>query len=93
MQVQKLWLKRSVMKIPLLLAHVRDILILPFTVLVIVPYFIVDPDQQMTDHAVILKIIGTVLFIPGVVLFVYSIILFNNIAKGTLAPWSAKQNS
>src|SRR5688572_5891716 len=79
------------MKTSLLLAHARDILLLPFTVLVIVPHLIYDNDQPMTADSILLTIIGTMLIIPGITLFAYSIILFNNIAKGTLAPWSPKQ--
>jgi protein-S-isoprenylcysteine O-methyltransferase Ste14 len=79
------------MKQPSLLKHLRDILILPFTVTVIVPYFIYNPDKLFPFHSTLFVITGALLVLAGVSLFLYTVLLFNNIGKGTLAPWSPTQ--
>lgn len=79
------------MKPPSLLSHLRDVLILPFTVTCIVPYLIYDPTRLFIPDTIILKIIGGVVLAAGLSLFVYTVFLFKTIGKGTLAPWSPKQ--
>src|SRR5688572_6475374 len=79
------------MKPPSLLSHLRDVLILPFTVTCIVPYLIYDPARLFFPNIIILKIIGGVMLAAGLSLFVYTVFLFKTIGKGTLAPWSPKQ--
>jgi protein-S-isoprenylcysteine O-methyltransferase Ste14 len=74
-----------------LLRHLRDILILPFTVTCIIPYFIYDSHQHDVPNNLGLRIIGIFLLVCGMSLFLYTVILFNNIGKGTLAPWSPTQ--
>jgi protein-S-isoprenylcysteine O-methyltransferase Ste14 len=76
------------MKTPTLLHHLRDILILPFTVTVIVPYLF---RPQFVPGYNIFKISGILLGMAGLSLFFYTVFLFRTIAKGTLAPWSPKQ--
>lgn len=71
-------------------AHLRDILILPFTVTCIVPYFIYDSSERLPE-SIFFKILGVVIGCSGMVLFVYTVFLFKTIGKGTLAPWSEKQ--
>lgn len=73
-----------------LLSHVRDIMILPFTVTCIVPYFIVSK-SVWGPESIGLKIIGIVIGVTGLILFFYTVFLFKTIGKGTLAPWSEKQ--
>lgn len=81
----------SAEKSPSVFKHIRDILILPFTVTCIVPYLVYDPTQnRITDHLLV-KASGVVLLLAGVSLFGYTVSLFNRIGKGTLAPWSPKQ--
>jgi protein-S-isoprenylcysteine O-methyltransferase Ste14 len=72
-----------------LLAHARDILILPFTVTVIVPWYIMRPGT--IEGNIAFKIAGIVVGLVGLAFFLCTIFLFRNIAKGTLAPWSPKQ--
>jgi protein-S-isoprenylcysteine O-methyltransferase Ste14 len=72
-----------------LLKHLRDILILPFTVTCIVPYFIYDKSRFTANG--LLTILGLIFFCLGILLFFYTVFLFGKIAKGTLAPWSEKQ--
>ena|SRR5688572_22932620 len=71
-------------------AHLRDILILPFSVTVIIPYFIYEDDHRIPE-TIFLKIIGVIIGSAGSFLFFYTVFLFKNIGKGTLAPWSEKQ--
>ena len=72
-----------------LLAHLRDIIILPFTVTVIVPYLIYKGGQGIIPDHIILKIMGGVILLSGGMLFFYTVFLFDTIGKGTLAPWAS----
>ena len=76
------------MKNSSLLLHFRDILILPFTVTVVIPYFI--GPQFVTGYA-LFKISGIALGLVGLTMFLYTVFLFRTIGKGTLAPWTIKQ--
>jgi len=71
-----------------LLAHFRDILLLPVMVTVIIPYFIGKPENQPSGY---LQFAGLVLGVAGLSLFLFTVILFKLIGRGILAPWSAKQ--
>jgi len=77
--MNKLWLKQF-----------RDIAVLPFTVICVVPYFIYNPGDTLIPKVLLLKIVGTISLAGGLSLFIYTIVLFNRIGKGTLAPWSPK---
>jgi protein-S-isoprenylcysteine O-methyltransferase Ste14 len=79
------------MKNPSVFKHVRDILILPFTVTCIVPYLIHNPEQNLIPDSLIMKSVGASIFLAGFSLFSYTVLLFNTIGKGTLAPWSPTQ--
>jgi protein-S-isoprenylcysteine O-methyltransferase Ste14 len=80
-----------VLKQPSLLKHLRDIVILPFTVTCIIPYFIYKPNDYLLPESNFLKAVGTFSVFCGLSLFLYTVVLFNNIGKGTLAPWSPTQ--
>lgn len=71
--------------------HLRDILILPFSVTVIIPYFIYDPNDDRIAESIFLKLVGVMIGGTGLSLFFYTVFLFKKIGKGTLAPWSEKQ--
>jgi len=73
-----------------LFSHVRDIMVLPFTVTCIVPYFIINKSDRIPE-SISLKIVGIVIGVTGLILFFYTVFLFQTIGKGTLAPWSEKQ--
>lgn len=79
------------MKPPSLLTHLRDVLLLPFTMTVIVPYLIYNPAQKLIPIHTTLKIIGLLILLSGISLLIYTIFLFRTIGKGTLAPWSPTQ--
>jgi protein-S-isoprenylcysteine O-methyltransferase Ste14 len=78
-------------KSPSLVKHFRDILILPFTVTVVVPYLIYNPLEHLLPEILIVKIAGVLIALSGFSLFVYTISLFRKIGKGTLAPWTPTQ--
>src|SRR5687768_10756148 len=71
--------------------HLRDILILPFSVTVIVPYLLYNPQGTRMHHLLYLKVMGVIIGLFGLALFLYTVFLFKTIAKATLAPWSEKQ--
>lgn len=74
-------------KSPSNLKHVRDIILLPFTVTFIVPYLLYDSKDMVIPHTLSLKIIGWVIAVAGSALFVYTVFLFKLMGQGTLAPW------
>lgn len=78
-------------KNPSVLKHFRDILILPFTVTVIVPYAVYNPAQQFIPDTVLVEIPGVLIGLSGLTLFIYTVSLFRRIGKGTLAPWTPTQ--
>jgi protein-S-isoprenylcysteine O-methyltransferase Ste14 len=80
------------MQEPSLIKHLRDMLILPFMVTTVIPYLIYNEKQVLLPDAIILKIAGIVFFIAGLSLFLWTNYLFKIFAKGTLAPWTVKQN-
>jgi protein-S-isoprenylcysteine O-methyltransferase Ste14 len=76
---------------PSIFKHLRDILILPFTVTVIVPYLLYDEKQLFIPDTLLCKIAGVLLAAAGLTLFLYTVFLFRTIGKGTLAPWTPTQ--
>jgi protein-S-isoprenylcysteine O-methyltransferase Ste14 len=80
------------MQKPSPIKYLRDIIIFPFTVTVIIPYLLRNKQQVLLPDNIFIKIVGALFFIAGFYLFLYTNYLFVTIAKGTLAPWSPKQN-
>ena len=75
-----------------LLRHLLAIAILPFTVAVLVPYWIAERygvafGLGRSVGLVIPQIVGLALLSSGLVLFVVSLRRFATDGKGTLAPW------
>ena len=71
-----------------LLAHLRDIMLLPVTMTIVIPYLIDKPEES---PSALIRIIGIVIMLGGITLFTYTVMLFKVIGRGTLAPWSTKQ--
>jgi protein-S-isoprenylcysteine O-methyltransferase Ste14 len=76
------------------LRHVLSILLLPFLVVVIVPYWLLNHfatvDTRWGDGSLIAWLppaAGAISIICGLVLFGWCVSLFARIGKGTLAPW------
>jgi protein-S-isoprenylcysteine O-methyltransferase Ste14 len=80
------------MKITSILSHLRDIIILPFTVTLIVPHWIYNKKQDDIPEDIFFKVSGVSLIILGVSMLGYTIFLFGKIGKGTLAPWTEKES-
>ena len=77
------------MKRATLLSHLRDIIILPFTVTVVVPYLLYNEEQGIIPDHISLKIVGWIVLAAGTMLFFYTVFLFDTLGKGTLAPWAS----
>jgi len=75
------------MESPSILKHLRDIIILPFTVTFVVPYLLYDSTDFTIPHSVTLKLVGWLIAVAGSALFVYTVFLFKVLGRGTLAPW------
>ena len=76
---------------PSILKHVRDIIVLPFTVTFVVPYLLYNSKEELIPHSPSLKIAGWLIAVFGSALFVYTVFLFKTIGQGTLAPWQPTQ--
>lgn len=79
------------MQQPSLFAHIRNILILPFTVTAVVPYLIFDKAEFFPSDSWWLKSVGILLAGFGLILLSWTIFLFRTAGKGTLAPWEPTQ--
>lgn len=75
------------MESPSILKHLRDIIIMPFTVTFVVPYLLYDSSNELIPHNPNLKITGWLIAVAGSALFVYTVFLFKTLGQGTLAPW------
>lgn len=72
-------------------AHIRDIILLPFTVTVIVPYLVFDGRVRWIPDVIWIKLIAVVFGLAGITLLFYTIRLFGLFGNGTLAPWAPTQ--
>jgi protein-S-isoprenylcysteine O-methyltransferase Ste14 len=79
------------MQQPSLIKHLRDIIILPFTVTVVIPWLNYNKKQGFIPGNIVTKISGLLFFIAGLSLFLYTVWLFRTFGKGTLAPWTPTQ--
>jgi len=70
--------------------HIRDIIILPVTVLIVVPWWLFQYSPENIPGYFTIKILSFILFILGLSLFAWTVYLFQKIGRGTLAPWSPK---
>ena len=76
---------------PSILKHLRDIILLPFIVTVVVPYIIHSSQNTFLKDGFFITLVGIISFVDGLALFLYSVILFFFYGRGTLAPWSPTQ--
>jgi protein-S-isoprenylcysteine O-methyltransferase Ste14 len=79
------------MESPSIWKHLRDIILLPFTVTMVIPYLLLGNKGQYLPHVPSLKIIGWLIAVFGAALFVYTVFLFKLLGQGTLAPWTPTQ--
>jgi len=82
----------------MLLRHLLAILILPVTVTIVVPRWIlrafatVDTRWPADPVSWIPRTLGTLVVLVGVGLFAWCLTLFAKVGKGTLAPWDPTSN-
>src|SRR4030042_3100205 len=81
------------------LRHLLSSLLLPFVVVVIIPYWLLTTfaasDTRWGNGLLIawlLRSVGTVSIIVGLVLFSWCVSLFGRVGQGTLAPWDPTHN-
>jgi len=81
-----------------ILSHIKSILILPFSVLVIIPTLLVVLTDYYNLYFRCINpfyyfqiIIGSAFILSGLILMIITIRLFMNEGKGTLAPWKPTQ--
>lgn len=72
--------------------HLLSILLLPFTVVVLVPAALLRssqaPDLVLAPAIALLgSLTGSLLLAAGLGLFAWSVVLFARVGRGTLAPW------
>lgn len=82
---------RRILALDRWLKNLRDIIIFPFSVTVLIPLYIYDRGENFISDDLIAKIPGGILIALGLSLFIYTVLLFNFVGKGTLAPWSPKE--
>jgi protein-S-isoprenylcysteine O-methyltransferase Ste14 len=81
------------------LRHLLSILLLPFVVVVGVPYWLRTAfdasNSRWEDGSPIdwlSRLAGAVLLVAGVALFIWCVSLFARVGQGTLAPWDPTRN-
>ena len=81
------------------LRHLLSILLLPFLVVVVVPYWLLnrfaDGDTRWSDVSTLVWLVrsaGVLLLVAGSALFSWCVSLFARVGRGTLAPWDPTRN-
>jgi protein-S-isoprenylcysteine O-methyltransferase Ste14 len=78
------------MNLKIVVVHLRDILLLPGLVTILVPCLIFRYTPEVIPDFIPIRVFAFVIFICGIGLFSWTNHLFQRIAKGTLAPWTEK---
>jgi protein-S-isoprenylcysteine O-methyltransferase Ste14 len=83
----------------MILRHILSILLLPFIVVVGVPYLLLTTfaanDTRWGGSSLFLgvfQIVSAVIILLGLVLFIWCVSLFARVGQGTLAPWDPTRN-
>jgi protein-S-isoprenylcysteine O-methyltransferase Ste14 len=78
----------------MVLRQLLSVAILPFTVTVLVPWWLrprhpvgVNNDNPVPEWKLVLTLVGVVIVVVGLVLFLKSVSRFSKEGDGTLAPW------
>jgi protein-S-isoprenylcysteine O-methyltransferase Ste14 len=87
-------LDRIQKQIMMLLRHLLSILLLPFVVVVGVPYWLLTTfsanDTRWSNGSLVVGVsqaVGAIILILGLILFTWCVSLFAKLGQGTLAPW------
>ncbi len=76
-----------------LLRHLLSILLLPFLVVVVVPYWLRQTfPVSETATSPLARLLGVALLAGGLGLFAWCVSLFARVGQGTLAPWDPTRN-
>jgi protein-S-isoprenylcysteine O-methyltransferase Ste14 len=76
---------------PRILAHIRDIMLLPGLVIGLIPWLIYKPAGRWIPDFISIRIFGGICVLAGILLFGWTVSLFESKAHGTLAPWTGKK--
>ncbi|MCW3124883.1 MAG: RemK protein [Bacteroidetes bacterium] len=79
------------MKSPSNWAHIRDILILPGIVCIVIPFALYQIHSKPFPDSDVLKYLGATIFAIGLIVWAIPVYLFWKMAGGTLAPWVPTQ--
>ncbi len=79
------------MKSPSIWLHIRDILILPGIVCIVIPFALSHIDSHPFPDSNALRYAGAAIFVIGLILWAIPVYLFWKMAYGTLAPWQPTQ--
>jgi len=71
--------------------HLLAVLLLPFTVVVLVPTWLLTSWAEADTRWTYLWALGAALFALGLALFAWCVGLFGRVGQGTLAPWDPTQ--
>jgi protein-S-isoprenylcysteine O-methyltransferase Ste14 len=82
-----------------ILRHLLSILLLPFLVVVVVPYWLLTTfaagGAYWNDGSLVVLLsrsFGALFFVIGLALFIWCVSLFAKVGQGTLAPWDPTRN-
>ena len=73
------------------LRHLLAVLLLPFTVTVLVPWWLLTASAGGDVRSGVLGFAGAAVFALGFALFAWCVSLFARVGEGTLAPWDPTQ--
>lgn len=79
----------------MILRHLLAILILPFTVVTIIPCLLLAAQESRWTNNPLewpARILGLLIFSAGFALFLWCVTLFARVGRGTLAPWDPTQS-
>jgi len=76
-----------------LLNHLKNILLLPVNVTIVIPYILYNFVWKaiITNYSTLIILVGVVFILLGTSLLFYTIFLFKTKGEGTLAPWNPTQ--
>lgn len=75
----------------MVLRHFLSIALLPFVVVVVVPWWLLNSHAAVDTRWSGLWLLGAALFACGLALFTWCVSLFARVGQGTLAPWDPTQ--